>query len=80
MPDEDGQQICRELRRDPDCDSIAILFLSGMALQDQAVAAIRAGADGYMSKPFDLHTLENIIAELIRRKAAGQIPETTYAA
>lgn len=63
LPDRDGIQVCRELRRArPD---LAILILTARDREIDVVAGLDAGADDYMTKPFRL-------AELLARIRAHQ--------
>ena len=68
LPDENGKDLCKSLRHRKDFDHIAILFLSGLHEPEVAAAAIQAGADGYLTKPFDTLVLKNTIAHLIESK------------
>jgi len=68
FPDENGQQICKTMRRYREWDSMAILILSGLDEPTVAAAAIQAGADGYLTKPFDISVLRNTTAHIIESK------------
>jgi DNA-binding response OmpR family regulator len=68
FPDDNGKDLCRGLRFMRDYDSVAILLLSGLDEADVAAAAIQGGADGYMTKPFDIRTLQSTIAHIIASK------------
>jgi DNA-binding response OmpR family regulator len=68
FPDENGRDLCRGLRMRRDYDSVAILVLSGLDEPAVAAAAIQGGADGFMTKPFDLRTLQSTIAHIIASK------------
>jgi DNA-binding response OmpR family regulator len=68
LPEESGRDLCRSLRRRRDFDPMVILFLSGMDEPQVAAAAIQSGADGYLTKPFDVQLLRHTIAHLIQTK------------
>jgi DNA-binding response OmpR family regulator len=68
FPDDNGKDLCRGLRMRRDYDSVAILILSGLDEPAVAAAAIQGGADGYMTKPFDIRTLLTTIAHIIASK------------
>ncbi|WP_045217289.1 response regulator transcription factor [Desulfonatronovibrio magnus] len=52
LPDASGFDICMQIKADPDIANTHILFLSGIKTspEDQA-QGLRAGADGYLTKP-----------------------------
>ncbi len=51
MPGMDGPEICRRVREIS--KSVYILLLTARAGKDRVVEGLRAGADDYLSKPFD---------------------------
>jgi len=50
MPELDGLQATREITSDPDLDGVRILVLTTFEADDQVLAALRAGAAGFMGK------------------------------
>ncbi len=50
MPGMDGYEVCRRLKLEP--DPPAVLVVSALDGAEDEVAARRAGADGYVRKPF----------------------------
>lgn len=50
MPELDGLQATREITSDPDLDGVRILVLTTFEADDQVLAALRAGASGFMGK------------------------------
>ncbi|GIK40094.1 MAG: DNA-binding response regulator [Chloroflexota bacterium] len=71
MPGMDGLETCRELRVDPALADVPILFLTALGRPEDRVAGFRAGADDYLTKPFNLEELQLRITAILRR--AGQI-------
>ena len=65
MPGMDGIEICRRIRSRPSEPYIYILLLTAKVRKEDAVAGLDAGADDYLSKPFDP-------AELQARLRAGR--------
>ena len=61
-----GSEVCRILRARG--DPTPILMLTAMDSMDERVAGLRAGADDYLSKPFDFEELFARIEALHRRK------------
>jgi CheY-like chemotaxis protein len=52
MPGEDGIELCRRLRAEPSTASLPIMLISADVNDHQIRAALRAGADDYLAKPF----------------------------
>jgi DNA-binding response OmpR family regulator len=67
MPGMDGLETCRELRVDPTLTDVPILFLTALGRPEDRVAGFRAGADDYLTKPFNLEELQLRIAAILRR-------------
>ncbi|MFB8829568.1 response regulator [Azotobacter sp. CWF10] len=69
LPDDDGIELIRELRTWSD---IPIIVLSARTAEAEKVAALDAGADDYLSKPFgSAELLARVRAHLRRRRQAG---------
>jgi two-component system, OmpR family, KDP operon response regulator KdpE len=64
LPDTDGSVLIRRFRRD---STTPILVLSARGAERDKVAALEAGADDYLAKPFGLPELRARIAALLRR-------------
>ena len=61
MPGLDGLQVTRRLKSDPVTASIPIVAVSAMARLDDKEAAMAAGCDAFVRKPFELDDLEAVI-------------------
>lgn len=57
MPEMDGLELCKALRRNGDCRNIYVLILTGRAEEDRIVEAFDAGVDDYVTKPFNSRVL-----------------------
>lgn len=66
LPDAPGIDVCRQIRRLS--DSVPILILTGVDTTDSRVELLDAGADDYVTKPFDIHELHARINALSRRR------------
>jgi len=66
MPHMDGRQVAQKLKEDVLLSKIPILMLTALSDIDSKVAGLDAGADDYVSKPFDLRELAARIRALIR--------------
>jgi two-component system KDP operon response regulator KdpE len=73
LPDGEGTTIIRRVRRE---STTPILVLSARGAEPDKVAALEAGADDYVTKPFGLAELRARVAALLRR-TAGPAADTT---
>ena len=69
LPDLDGVEVCRRLRRAR--PTLAILMLTARGSEDDKVAGLEAGADDYLTKPFAVRELLARVDALGRRAAAA---------
>ncbi|MGC3966611.1 MAG: response regulator [Pirellulales bacterium] len=53
LPDIDGYEVCRRLRRSAGTDTACIIMVSAKAMPSEQQAGFEAGADSYLTKPFD---------------------------
>jgi diguanylate cyclase (GGDEF)-like protein len=53
MPGKDGNQVCREVRQRPAERYTYILLLTAKSQKDDIIGGLEAGADDYLTKPFD---------------------------
>src|SRR5258705_1390824 len=53
MPGVDGVEICRRARRDTRLNACYILLLTSRSTKEDIVQGLEAGADDYVTKPFD---------------------------
>ena len=57
MPEMTGFDLCRELRADERLKEVPILLITALDDRDSRLEGIEAGADEFISKPFDGHEL-----------------------
>ncbi len=67
LPDIDGVTVCQQLAQSPRTSHIPIVFLSERATVSDRVAGLAAGAQDYLTKPFDLEELRLRVQNLIAR-------------
>ncbi|MDQ1445963.1 MAG: hypothetical protein QOI20_2427 [Acidimicrobiaceae bacterium] len=67
MPGLDGLGVCKELRRDPRTSAVPIIMLTARVQQADKMAGLNAGADDYVTKPFDPAELVARIQAALRR-------------
>ena len=62
MPDVNGLDLLRQIRTEvPSCE---VILMTGFAAVDSAVEAIKLGAREYLTKPFDLERLRQVLTEI----------------
>jgi pilus assembly protein CpaE len=74
MPQMDGYELCRTIRRNPNTATIPVILLSSHREADAMVAGYECGADDYVAKPVDMEVLRHKIDALLRRAVAGPAP------
>jgi CheY-like chemotaxis protein len=65
LPALDGFQVARQLKGDPATRAIPIVAVSAMARPDDREAALAAGCDEFVRKPFELDDLEALIRKYL---------------
>ncbi len=72
MPDIDGLEVCRRLRRLG--NRVPILMLTARDAVSDRIDGLDAGADDYLVKPFDVDELKARLRALLRRSSADGDP------
>jgi DNA-binding response OmpR family regulator len=67
MPGMGGLEVCRRLRADRNTADIPIIFLTARGQERDRIEGLRAGADDYLSKPFNLEELILRVKAVLRR-------------
>ena len=70
LPEVDGLEVCKQLRRDPATASIPIIMLTAKAAEIDRVLGLELGADDYVTKPFSPRELVLRVKNLVRRREA----------
>ena len=71
LPDMEGIDVCREIRG---WSRVPILVLSARHADEEKVQLLDAGADDYLTKPFDFPELAARVRALLRRPEANRAP------
>jgi putative two-component system response regulator len=77
MPRLDGLAVCRRLKKDPRRRLIPIVILTAHADRDTRLSGIEAGADDFLSKPFDSMELMLRSTVLLRDHALNKRLDAT---
>lgn len=79
MPDMDGYEVTRRLRADPQTHDLPILILTARSQSADYEAAMEAGADDHLAKPFNGDELNAKIAKVVKGRAARHSTSPTNA-
>ncbi len=75
MPRKDGFETLQDLRRLPDFEQTAILFLTALSDEKSEIEGLRLGADDYIAKPIKPELLATRISAALRRTRKEEQPE-----
>ncbi|MEO7912375.1 MAG: response regulator [Roseiflexaceae bacterium] len=77
MPELNGYEVCRRLRQRANLGQLPIMMLTANDSLEERINGLEAGADDYMSKPFEVPELQARVKALLRRAAPVQPVATT---
>lgn len=66
LPDVNGNIVCKTIKSNPDYASTKIIIVSGVVNQDEIEDLLKAGAEDFMRKPFNIAELIDKIAAVIQ--------------
>ena len=67
MPNKDGIETLREIRKTPEFEDTAVIFLTALSDEKYEIEGLKNGADDYISKPIKPELLATRIATALRR-------------
>ena len=67
MPVKDGYETCREIKNDPKMAQTPVVMLTAKVESEDVITGIEAGADDYITKPFDVEILRSKINSLMKK-------------
>lgn len=68
MPVKDGYETCREIKNDPKMAQMPVVMLTAKVESEDVITGIEAGADDYITKPFDVEILRSKINSLMKKR------------
>ena len=76
LPEMDGLEVCRQLRRESNTSTTPIMMLTAKGDEIDKVVGLEVGADDYVTKPFGRRELLARVRALLRRSEYIPPPET----
>jgi DNA-binding response OmpR family regulator len=74
MPGMNGYTVCQEIRSDPIVSDVPILILTAKIKDEDKIAGFSAGADDYLTKPFNVDELVMRVEAILRRTRKEKEP------
>jgi DNA-binding response OmpR family regulator len=65
LPDINGNVVCQTIRKNANFQHIKIVIVSGVVNQDEINDLLKAGADEFVKKPFNIEKLIERVGELL---------------
>jgi signal transduction histidine kinase/ligand-binding sensor domain-containing protein/DNA-binding response OmpR family regulator len=80
MPEMDGNELCKKVKSKLATSHIPVLLLTAKTTDEHQLEGIESGADGYITKPFNIDLLRKKVEKTIEirnqlRKRFSQLPE-----
>ena len=66
LPDINGNVVCQTIRKNPAFEHTKIVIVSGVVNQDEINDLLKAGADEFVKKPFNIEKLIERVGELLQ--------------
>jgi DNA-binding response OmpR family regulator len=73
LPDIDGMEVCRRLRREPRGATLPVIMLTARVAEGDRVLGLELGADDYVTKPFSPKELAARVRAVLRRSRRGPL-------
>ena len=67
LPDMDGLEICKQLKKDDKYSAIPVIMLTAKADESYKLVGLELGADDYVTKPFSIKELIARVKAVLRR-------------
>jgi two-component system phosphate regulon response regulator PhoB len=78
LPEVDGLELCKTLRKESATASIPIIMLTARAAEIDRVLGLELGADDYVTKPFSPRELVLRVKKLLERRGSSQGRKEQY--
>ena len=68
MPEMNGLELCRQVRDNDIINHVPIIIITAKASEEERIKGLQAGADAYMTKPFNTDELQTRVAKLLENR------------
>ncbi len=75
LPDIDGFEVLGRIRSHPTLNALPVIMLTAKATRESVLKGLQLGADGYVTKPFDIEVLMDTVRTVLGSKQAGDWPK-----
>lgn len=72
MPGADGTTVCRQIKNDPELRLTPVVTITGQSSREDKLAAIAAGADDFIRKPYDRVELLTRVKALVNNSKLNE--------
>lgn len=72
MPEMNGMELCRLIKNEKNTSHIPVILLTARSAEEQKMEGFDAGADDYVTKPFNFEILQSRIKNLIHQRELFQ--------
>ncbi|OWW18858.1 hypothetical protein AYR66_04345 [Noviherbaspirillum denitrificans] len=79
MPNMSGLDLLRAIREEEGLRDLPVLLVTAEATRDMILAAAKAGADGYIVKPFNADTLRTKLQQILSKRARSRRTDSSVA-
>ncbi|HAK45234.1 MAG TPA: DNA-binding response regulator [Spirochaeta sp.] len=75
LPDIDGLEVCRRMKRDENLNNIPVIMLTAKSEDSDIITGLELGAEDYITKPFSPRVLIARLHAVLRRKNDVEMDE-----
>jgi len=75
LPGMNGYEVCRRIRANPGLKHVKIIMVSAKAMVAERLQGYQAGADDYLTKPFEEHELLAKVQVYVRLKSVEEVDQ-----
>lgn len=68
MPIMDGIQLCQHIKKNINTSDISVILLTALGSDENRLKGLNVGADGYLSKPFNIDVLKQTVMTLLNNR------------
>jgi two-component system, OmpR family, response regulator len=72
LPDVDGFEVLQKIRQYPGLETLPVVMLTAKATRDAVLKGLAGGADGYITKPFEIDVLVKAVHVVLGLSEGGQ--------